>query len=313
MSSFLFYGDFKKQIQDDNLQAIIGKDLTILESTQQAAIEECRSYLVQKYDVKKALQEILKYDPNATYNAGQTVYVDAEEYQASSTYTSGDWVTYSGVVYQATEDITEPEEWDSNKWVKIANQYAIYYAIVPADDFNYKKVYAKDDTVFYKDSVYTCQLPSNILDHQSLLNIGQAGVEPLQNVFPDDPKNGVQYWGVGEPYEVDSIPLSDTDYWKQGDNRDQKLLMVCIDIALFHLHTRISPRNIPELRTLRYSGKPEDRISVYNAPIKYPEYSALGWLQSCSRGELTPSMPINQPETGNRIRFGGNQKNVNSY
>jgi len=47
MDSFIFYGDYAKQIQADNLLQVIGNDLTILDSIQLAAVEECVSYLKQ--------------------------------------------------------------------------------------------------------------------------------------------------------------------------------------------------------------------------------------------------------------------------
>ena len=70
--------------------------------------------------------------------------------------------------------------------------------------------------------------------------------------------------------------------------------MIVIDITLFHLHSRIAPRNIPDLRKDRY-------------------VNAVQMLQAYARGEMTTKLPLIQPKSGARIRFGGNIKNINSY
>jgi hypothetical protein len=89
--------------------------------------------------------------------------------------------------------------------------------------------------------------------------------------------------------------------------------MICIDIALYHLHARISPVNVPELRIHRYMGLAEDRAMKAGRVI-YPTYSALGWLQAAADGtDITPELPKLQPAKGARIRYGGNPKLINSY
>jgi len=82
--------------------------------------------------------------------------------------------------------------------------------------------------------------------------------------------------------------------WTFGDNRDQQLVQYMIDITLYHIHSRISPRNIPDLRVKRYDD-------------------AVTWLKMVMEGEVTSSIPVLQPPQGKRIRWGGNVKNVNSY
>ena len=104
----------------------------------------------------------------------------------------------------------------------------------------------------------------------------------------------------------------DKELAKTGEDRDQQLLAVAVDIALYHLHSRIAPRNIPELRVYNYMGNPEDRTIVMG-DVKYPVYSALGWLQACAQGDITPALEKIIPLQGTRIRFGGNTKNINQY
>jgi hypothetical protein len=118
---------------------------------------------------------------------------------------------------------------------------------------------------------------------------------PVYNVFPDDPTAGVKYWGAGTDYSIDAGTLpTDAAKWVSGDNRDQQMVLYFIDLALYHVHSRIAPRNIPELRVKRYDA-------------------AIDWFLRCAQGKVTPELPILQPKQGGRIRFGGNPKAINSY
>ena len=48
-----------------------------------------------------------------------------------------------------------------------------------------------------------------------------------------------------------AIATSDADYWETGDNRYPMFVELAMDMALYNLHARINPRNIPELRIER--------------------------------------------------------------
>lgn len=82
--------------------------------------------------------------------------------------------------------------------------------------------------------------------------------------------------------------------WVSGDDRNGLIVQKTIDIALYHLHAAIAPRNIPELRTKRYDD-------------------AIIFLKDCANGNITLDSPLLQPKQGNRIRYGGSIKNNNSY
>ena len=87
--------------------------------------------------------------------------------------------------------------------------------------------------------------------------------------------------------------LFDEELAKTGDDRDPQLLNYIIDMAIYHLHSRIAPRNIPELRVTRYEN-------------------AVQWLKMCAFGDVTPKLELNP--TGSRfIISGSNTKNQNNY
>jgi hypothetical protein len=314
MDSFIYIGDIYKQMQADSLAQLTGNSTSILTGVINASIEEAKSYLKGKYEIDSSFNPISQHDKTKQYNANKTVYLNATPYSPTATYAVGVQVLQSEKVYNCKTAILTPEAFNVSKWDFLGNQYDIFNAIQPYLLFDYEKVYKKGDVVFWENKTYTAQLPTQIIDHQSALNLGVQLSSPIVNVFPDDTIKGIEYWGTGTNYFVPAnTVITNSNYWTAGDNRDQKLLQVCIDITLYHLHCRIAPRNIPELRVVRYMGEPADRINQKQRII-YPVYSALGWLQNVRNGEdITPEMGEIQPKTGNRILFGSNMKNTNSF
>jgi len=316
MDSFLFIGDYYKQIQADALTQIIGGSNQILEAIQRAAVEECISYLKQKYDTTLEFEPVTQHNRTLSYLAENTVYLNAITYDPTATYALNAYTLYNGSVYECSLAITIPETFNPEHWTLLGLQYDLFYAILPYPTFNYQSFYNVGEQVFWRNKTYTALLQTQVLGHDDKLQINQAATDTILNVFPDDPVNGVKYWGDGVDYSVPAnTDLSNTTYWASGDNRDQKLLMICVDIALYHVYARIAPRNIPDLRIHRYMGDSQDREKDTGGKrILYPTYSALGWLQAASIGDdITPELPLLQPAQGGRVRFGGNFKNINSY
>jgi len=83
------------------------------------------------------------------------------------------------------------------------------------------------------------------------------------------------------------------EFAKTGTARNPLLVIYMVDLALFHLHSRINPKMIPELRGFRYEN-------------------AIKWMDKVSRGKLTPNLAALQNEDGEDVnahsRFGGNPK-----
>lgn len=57
-----------------------------------------------------------------------------------------------------------------------------------------------------------------------------------------------------------------------GDARNALIVMYMVDIVLYHLHSNISPENIPQLRFTRYDA-------------------AISWLKAVAKGNLSPDLP----------------------
>lgn len=67
--------------------------------------------------------------------------------------------------------------------------------------------------------------------------------------------------------------LNDEDDYTKGDPRNKQLVKVVVDIAMYELHSRISPRNIPDLRLKRF----ED---------------AMRWLRDVQKEMIVPDLPL---------------------
>jgi hypothetical protein len=289
---YLIFSDYKKQIQTDNLNQIIGNDLAVLQTAELQAVEEAKAYLVQKYDVADELQPVHEWDRQlATYKAGNRVYINADTYLAATTYKNGDLCLKDGDIYQCIA-ATTTGVFDATKWKLLGKQYALFYAKYPEQQFSFTDNYKAGDLVFWKNKVYKCITGSMNLSSAGAFQYGRYENVPLPNL---DPATTTGQWSFVSNYSVPAFAsVTDTRYWTPGDLRSQQLLAVTIDICLYHLHSRIAPRNIPELRVKRYDD-------------------AKAWLRMCSEGAVTPSLPILQPRQGNRIRYGGNVKAQNTY
>ena len=74
-------------------------------------------------------------------------------------------------------------------------------------------------------------------------------------------------WGPGVAESIGSnIDVNDIHFWMLRDGRNAQMVNYMIDIVLYHLHSRIAPHNIPDLRVKRYDD-------------------AIKWLKDCAKGD----------------------------
>lgn len=92
-------------------------------------------------------------------------------------------------------------------------------------------------------------------------------------------------------------PVDDPTQWTKGDTRNQLIRMHLVDMTLYHLHSRINPRNIPEFRI----GRRDDCIN---------------WLKMVAAGKLAVALPVLQPEADNiglNTKWDSNEKFNHSF
>ncbi|MGJ1366036.1 phage protein Gp36 family protein [Sphingobacterium spiritivorum] len=129
---------------------------------------------------------------------------------------------------------------------------------------------------FLTESDYSAQIRSEILNTVKNTN-GLSKAELMAQTEMESYLNS--------RYDVSQI------FNKEGDQRNSLILMYLIDITLYHLHSNISPRNVPELRAIRYEA-------------------AIDWLNRVAAGKLNPDLPELPDQGGTDYFFlgGSNQK-----
>jgi len=292
--AYLIAQDYLRTIQDVNLQQIITGNEAIKSGVELAAQAEAISYLRQKYIVTQEFTNTTEWVEANSYSARDRVYLDAAAYVTTNTYAIGDYCLYSGQVYRCNTAGTTGA-FNSALWDKKGAQFEIFSAVLPFPEFDLLKLYETDDQVYWKGKIYKCLTPTALPSHETDLQYRNIQSLPPINTFPDTPVKGPLVWSEIEAYLIpgDTDILNEA-YWAQQDNRDQQMVMYFTDITLYHLHSRITPRNIPQLRTDRYNA-------------------AVNWLMMCAKGEITPGLPVIQPKQGRRIRYGGAVRNINNY
>jgi len=84
----------------------------------------------------------------------------------------------------------------------------------------------------------------------------------------------------------------DTEMAKAGADRNSELVMYMVDMVLYHLHSRITPGQVPELRSQRYQD-------------------AMEWLKAVASGDFMPALTAkgdadeDDTDDGNPIQHGG--------
>jgi hypothetical protein len=293
--AYLYNKDYAVSIQDVNIAQIINADESIRLKAQLAGEAEAQSYLKQKYNVAREFQDLGVFVYSNTYYAYNRAYLDAPIYDTTQGYTLNVLRVFSGNVYRCTTAITAPAgAFDPTKWAIVGAQYAIVWVKPQYPEFNYEAYYNIGDQVYYNNKTYTCRVQTPLLSHDTALQYREIKNLPAQNVAPDDPISGVEYWGSGTPFSVSSVWPNASSFWVFSDPRDAQMVLYLCDLVLYHLHARIAPRNIPELRVKRYDD-------------------AIEWLKMCAEGNVTPNLPLISPKQGNRIRYGGGIRQINSY
>lgn len=261
--------DYLRAIQADNLAQIIESNSQIQKDVEQAAQSEMTGYLVQRYKTANVFSDTKVFSTSATYSAKQLVEFTAPIFSAITAYTTGQYVLQNGNIYKSTAG-SIAHAFNVAEWTYISLDKTLYYITLPQNEYLSTTTYTTGNQVWFDNKVYT-----------ALANI--KGVNPTYSA----------YWGTGTTYSIIGIYPDDVTKWTLGDNRNALIVQYLLDITLYHLHSRINPRNIPDLRKERYNGNdPMDRGG------------AIGYLKSVASGSVNCDIPEIDPSQGNSIRWG---------
>lgn len=83
-------------------------------------------------------------------------------------------------------------------------------------------------------------------------------------------------------------PIDNTLAWESDDPRHELLVMYASDMLVYHLHSSVNPRKMPELRKERYN-------------------EAIGWLEDIADKNDDPDFPDNEDLDAELVIWGSNQ------
>ena len=272
MARLLIDNDYLRLIQELNLEQVTGDNNQIKIDMEQAAQSEMISYLTQRYNTTNIFTNTTAFSLSAVYYAKNLVYLDGTAFSASTVYLTNDIAVQAGNVYYSTAG-SAAHAFNASEWTLLGSQYSFFYVTLPNDEWDYYTEYAVGDIVWYANKNYTC-------------------ATACQGITPGA-TGSTSFWGSGTSYSVTAAFPTDDSLWTFGDNRNQQVVLYLLDITLYHLHSRINPRNIPDLRKERYDGNSPNQTG-----------GAIGWLKKVASGDITADLPNMQPQQGMSIRYG---------
>lgn len=313
---FLRTSDYYRLIQPNDLDALLlsatnagydGEQLLI--DSENTAIELISSYIKQRYDVTRIFTDTPDFDNATTYYAQNRVQYHEPAYNATLTYSIGDRRSYNNKIYEANTTIGTPEAFNAAKWDFVCLDYALYYVTLPYPEFlpfaNYvasNQVWSSDNYTYTALKNTTGQSLNNVVYSEYGADKNTSNYEP-NTIYAQDLTNSFSWQRSVSKYSITSILPTDGTKWTEGDNRSQLIIQTVIDIALFNLFSAISPRNIPELRLIRYDGNDKNANG-----------GAIGWLKKIASGTISAELPERNPVQGLPIVWGSSfPKSNNLY
>ncbi len=313
---------------------------TTLLDAESIAVAEMKSYLDNRYITDEIFANSQEFSTGTTYYGKNLIQYIEDRFCTGTTYQFGDRFSYNHKIYETvvtggTSGIT-PTTTNTNPsstaytYNFITNNKTLYYANLPIPEWDNNINYKQNDLVWYKDEIYIAiQNVRGINPHQSQnleLRYGTPSVLSYNslgtfdnNTYPTVinpvPSKNIGHWALydtlttncytatSSTYSFSGKTPDNTCYWTKGDNRNSVIKMYLIDILLYHLHARINPRNIPELRNIRYNGGNND----------FQGGGAIGWLKNIEKGKISLNAPEKTPQVGLAVRWGSYVKRSNYY
>lgn len=308
--------DYDRIIQSDNLFQIIESNEQIKLDMEQAAQSEMKSYLAQRYKVDEIFADTTDWDVTLTYYGKNVVQFSAPTYSALSTYTVGERMVFTDDnIYQCVSATSAGQNPTTHaaKWALLCEDNLLFYVTLPYPEYDRATDYVQGDQIWFNNKIYTANVA---MRNVPPVTVGFWTAGATYSVLGKVPYDGysskitysigdrVTYLGITYDCILSStnnLPTNQT-YWEvsdsepyftQGDARNQQIVLYLLDITLYHLHSRINPRNIPDLRKERYDGNHEYQIG-----------GAIGWLKKVASGDINADLPEISPEQGTSIRWG---------
>lgn len=322
--------DYFPYMREDKLNEVLYNDTTLLTSCERASVEEAASYLRHRYDTKRIFKDIQSYADVITFFPQDIIEWVETIYDTGTTYNIDDRCSYSDKIYKCKENGVTGV-WDISKWTLLADNESLWYAIIKTQGNlpNEAITYTTDNYTTRYDliegwdrevntSLYFKRDGNYLYIYLTEAARDSGGISEARIFYPEEGLRlpalaDIELWDNktisgqlqlhGHISDETIWQVDTTKYWTEGDNRNPKLLQTVIDIVLYHIHSRIQPRNIPTLRMVRYNGG-------------VPEESggAIGFLKGARKGINTLDLPEYMNETkGQNIDYGSENKTNWNY
>lgn len=276
------------------------------------AIGIIKSRLQRAYNLDYEFTSTLPYDSSRqSYFANERIVIDFQKWVGNTQYNIGDCVIYNGIGYLCQTQ-NKDNTFIADNWQNIGFQGQLWYVPTPYQIFYIEPqqnvgsytagFYNVGDMVWFLDNhTYTCIIPTAVIDSDWRIQYRTYKDVPPVNTYPNDPQFGKLAWTDNGIYTVTNdpptLPSDNPDIqpiWAVGDNRDPMMVQAVVDLALWKLHSRIAPQNIPKLRDDNYN-------------------KTIQWLDAINHDEIQLNVPYLQPKQGRGFRWGGNTKKINGY
>jgi hypothetical protein len=307
---FLRKTDYYRLIQPNDLETLLqsaveagynGEQLLI--DSELSAMETIKSYLAARYDLDRAFSDTPVFDISKSYYAQSRVQYHEPTYSTSSTYPLNARVSINGNIYECTTAITAAEPFTISNWKFICLDYALFYVLNPAPEFQELTNYPTGSVVWFSDNYTYTALRDTTGQSLNMSVYSEYGADRSgEYTLKEDVANSA-YWLRNSLYSFSGALPTDGTRWALGDNRNALLVEKVIDISLYNLWTVAAPRNIPEVRIIRYHGRSVNDDSC-----------AMGWLKAVASGDISANIPGKYPIQGLSIVFNtGTPKQINTY
>lgn len=224
--AYLRQRDYDRVILAEELNQVIDTDRGIVTLAEYTSRAEVYKWLKQKYYLDWEFTDTNLYSQSNIYTGNNRVELNFTDYDATETYVVGDLVSQvdsNEVIqqYVCKTAVSVAEPFDATKFTNIGVQYDLYYLQLPYTLFQLiNGFYKPGDVVFWKGNLYTAIKGTQQIDPENKIQAVFDQDIPYPNIFPDDPQNGVSFWGNPVPYIiiglVPNIPVSTYTAWSNG-------------------------------------------------------------------------------------------------
>ena len=177
--------------------------------------------------------------------------------------------------------------YDYDQVFKVVQPYAAGTAFVEDDRVFWDATAWDADTVYTSGDIVSIDTGTESNEDEKIYQANDttvAGESPLTTPAKWDllADNNTFYTCIAN--STGNLPTNET-YFTAGDDRNPLIKEITCDIVLYNIHSKVSPRNIPDVRRVRYDGA---------GNLKEGD-SAIATLMQIQKGIVTLDLPVITP------------------